>query len=76
MHDLLRCIYCSDKRHSGQLYELPGERIDMPADMQLRVHSLWDKLLHGRDSDCGDVHTLPNSTATAAFSTGTTAIHG
>ena len=58
----LRCVYRSHERRRWRLHQLPGERVDMPAHVQLGVHSLWDELLHSRDSDRGDVHTQPNFT--------------
>ena len=62
LSESMRRIYRSHERRRGRLHQLPGERVDMPAHVQLGVHSLWDELLHSRDSDRRDVHTQPNFT--------------
>ena len=41
----MRCIHCSHERRRGRLHQLPGERIDVPADVQLGVHCIRDKLV-------------------------------
>ena len=51
----MRRIHCSYKWGCWRLHQLPGERVDLPADVQLRVHGIRDIILQCWDTDRLDV---------------------
>jgi len=51
----LRRICAPYKRRCGRLHQLPGERIDVPAHVQLGVRGVGDIVVQRWDTDGGDV---------------------
>ena len=51
----MRRVCSSHERWRGRLHQLPGERVDVPADVQLGVHGIGDELVQCWDFDSGDV---------------------
>jgi hypothetical protein len=59
----MRRVCSSHQRCRRRLHRLPGERLDVPADVQLGVHGIRDIILQCWDSDscnvrCEIVHRL------------------
>jgi hypothetical protein len=55
LRESLRCVCGSYERRRGRLHEHSGERVDMPAHVQLGVHGIWDIILQCRYSNRRDV---------------------
>ena len=56
-HESLRCFWRSLKRRCRGLLKLSGERVNLPAHVQLWVHGVWNVILQRRHADDGDVHS-------------------
>ena len=55
LREPLRCICGSHERRRGRLHQLNREWVDMPADVQQRVHGIWDIFVQSRNADRRDV---------------------
>ena len=55
LRESLRRVCTSYKRGCGRLRQLPGERLDVPADVQLGVHGVGDIIVQRWDTDRRDV---------------------
>ena len=55
LRESLRRICTPHKRRCGRLPWLSGERLDVPADVQLRVHGVGDIVVQRWDAHRGDV---------------------
>jgi hypothetical protein len=53
--EFMRRVCTPYKRRCGRLHQLPGKRLDVPADVQLGVHGVGDIVMQRRDTDGGDV---------------------
>ena len=55
LRESMRRLCCSHERRRGRLHQLNREWVDMPADVQLGVHCIWDIFLQPRGADRCDV---------------------
>ena len=55
LRESMRCIRYPHERRRGRLHQLAGERLDVPADVQLGVYGIRDIILQRRNTDRRDV---------------------